>query len=50
MVGKEEFDLERELQQLNLSSERPRISAPESTAGGMKPLKPEEIGRVAISE
>ncbi len=39
MTKSEEFDLERALQQLRISSQ------PE-----VKPLKPEEIGRVAISE
>ncbi|OGF57320.1 MAG: hypothetical protein A2Z21_02200 [Candidatus Fraserbacteria bacterium RBG_16_55_9] len=50
MAKNEEFDLERELQQLQLSSEHSRPPTVGNTPAGLKPLKPEEIGRVAISE
>jgi DNA helicase HerA-like ATPase len=48
MTDQEEFDLERELQRLNLSSEQAQTR--EKAPAGLRPLRPEEIGRVAISE
>jgi hypothetical protein len=50
MTDQEELDLERELQKLGLSTESTRVPSAQKAAGGLKPLKPEEIGRVAISE
>ena len=50
MTEKEEFDLERELEKIRRSTERSGIPTVENVPTGLRPLKPEEIGRVAISE